>query len=288
MDLYKETMELLNEAAVVLTGPAAGFKVHYWGMNKALPSNPVHKHSFFEICYVMGGQGMYTEEGVHYPLSAGVHICSRPGIIHQIITDNDLDLLYVAFELDEMATSELQLASFRYVAEHGEPWVAGNQRMPTALLWQALLQRQQPDQSLPSAAVAPLAYALLLSFPSLFGKRERVAVKKNNSGDKLLQRAKLYIRDNLSEPLNLHDVASYLNLSERHLSRLFSAGIDESFTDFIRNERIRQATHLLRTSELTIKAIAETTGFSSVHYFTRTFRKIKHTTPAQFRNHSRY
>ncbi|MNR24953.1 Multiple antibiotic resistance protein MarA [compost metagenome] len=98
-----------------------------------------------------------------------------------------------------------------------------------------------------------------------------------------MKRAKLYIRDNLAQALQLKDVANYLNVSERHLSRLFSEGIHESFTNYIRGERIRQAAHLLLSSDLPIKEIAEMTGFSSVHYFTRTFLLEKKIPPGRFR-----
>src|SRR5690606_6535815 len=99
----------------------------------------------------------------------------------------------------------------------------------------------------------------------------------------LLQQAKLYIRDNLSQSLSLRHVANYLNVSERHLSRLFAEGIHESFTDFIRSERIRQAAHLLQTTERAIKDIAEATGFSTVHYFSRVFAEVMKLPPGEFR-----
>jgi len=126
-----------------------------------------------------------------------------------------------------------------------------------AHLWKALLLRDGlrdgSGSNLPLAATPPLAQALLLSFLTLFGGSMHLRNQDRAHANLLVQQAKLYIRDNLSQSLGLKDVAHYLNVSERHLSRLFAAGIHESFSDFIRGERIRQATHLLLHSGLSIK-----------------------------------
>ncbi len=172
--------------------------------------------------------------------------------------------------------------AFSDLAEHAEVCIHEADHHPTAHLWKSLLIREGKG-SLPSAAIPSLAYTLLVSFLSLFGKDITKPYFHRKNTHILLQRAKLYIRDNLSQPLHLGHVAGYLNISERHLSRLFSEGIHETFTDFIRSERIRQAAHLLLKSELSIKEIAEMTGFSSVHYFSRTFMEEKNLPPGKFR-----
>ncbi|KQX45967.1 AraC family transcriptional regulator [Paenibacillus sp. Root444D2] len=282
MYLCKETDSMLNEVLNVIHGPAACFKIQYWGVNPCLFDNQPHKHSFFEVCYIINGEGEYTEKGVVYPLRAGTHFCSRPGINHQIRTKEGLLIVYVAFELDETLSDDTMREAFSDLAEHAEVCIHEADNHPTAHLWKSLLI-QEGKGSLPSAAIPSLAYALLVSFLSLFGKDMTKPYFHRKNTHILLQRAKLYIRDNLSQPLHLGHVAGYLNVSERHLSRLFSEGIHETFTDFIRSERIRQAAHLLLTSELSIKEIAEVTGFSSVHYFSRTFMEEKKLPPGKFR-----
>jgi AraC-like DNA-binding protein len=285
MYLCRESHAMLNELALVSDGSAACFKVHYWGVVAEHFDTPVHKHSFFEVCFVMDGKGEYTDGGIDYPLRSGTHFCSRPGITHQIRSKKGLFLLYVAFELDEKCSQEAMLDRFQFLAANARPCVEDGHDTPTALLWKSLLIQEKESGNLPAAALPPLAYALLLSFLSLFGRDEKTAHRKNSNT--LLEQAKLYIRDNLSQSLSLHEVSGYLHISERHLSRLFSSGIHESFTRFIRQERIRHAAHLLITSERSIKEIAEAAGFSSVHYFTRTFMGEKHLPPGKFRQRAK-
>lgn len=279
---YKETYAMLNEALTVIQGAEAVFKVHYWGANPCLYDNQPHKHSFFEICYIMDGDGLYSEEDMVYPLRAGTLFCSKPGITHQIRTEKGLNILYIAFELDETLCDDAMRETFNGLALHGDAVLYEADDVPTVQLWRSLLIREGHG-SLPYTAIHSVAYALLVSFPAIFGRQSKMPVIRHKSTHILMRRAKLYIRDNLSQALQLKDVASYLSVSERHLSRLFSEGIHESFTNFIRSERIRQAAHLLLSSDLPIKEIAEMTGFSSVHYFTRTFLLEKKVPPGRFR-----
>ncbi|MBW7457262.1 AraC family transcriptional regulator, partial [Paenibacillus sepulcri] len=158
----------------------------------------------------------------------------------------------------------------------------------TAHLWRSLLVPEEWDRPLSVSLLSPLAHALLESFGELIGtKRSLDAPPASSNGAVLVKRAKLYIRDNLGEPLSLPDVADYLNISQRQLSRLFAGSIHESFSSFVRIERIHAIEHLLTHTDMPIKEIAERTGFSSVHYFTRVFTKAKAIPPAAFREAGR-
>ncbi len=284
---YQASDAMLNSRIMEATHPNARFVIYYWGVDERLHSNPVHKHSFFEACYVLDGTGTYTDNGRTYALKSGTLFLTRPGATHQILTEDGLSLVFVAFEPDEARTDPETLAAFRALADSDRVCIEDGSRTPTALLWESLLLRDEERHNLPGSAVAPAASALLLSFPALFGEQSsapKVAIARDNT---ILRRAKLYIRDNLSKPLSLPEMAVMLNVSERHLSRLFSGGIHENFTGYIRRERVREAARLLNESELPIKAIAEMAGFSSVHYFSSTFTSMMHVPPGVFRRQAR-
>ncbi|GAA3330875.1 hypothetical protein GCM10020331_085150 [Ectobacillus funiculus] len=52
-----------------------------------------------------------------------------------------------------------------------------------------------------------------------------------------------------------------------------------------KNERIQRAVTLLKTTDLSIKDIAEETGFRTVHYFTRVFfTSVVGSSPGRFRS----
>ena len=53
--------------------------------------------------------------------------------------------------------------------------------------------------------------------------------------------------------------------------------------DYINNRRIEAAQKLLETTELSISAVAEQTGFASAAHFRRVFHEVMGTGPLQYR-----
>lgn len=283
MYLVKESLAQLNRSALYLRREQAAYRVHYWGIDPMHYSNPVHKHSFFEICYVLQGSGDYQDGDQRYPLRAGTMFCSRPGITHQITSKPGMYLLFVAFELDESLCSEEILGRFHQLLECQHVCRYDMDNSPTVLLWRALLLSEKTGTGLPADAWSVTAHTLLSSLPAVFiGTQDKAAPLQGRHH--VLSRAKLYIRDNLDQPLSLSILSDYLNVSNRHLSRLFAQGIHESFHQHVRKERIRRAVELLKQREVTIKEIASLTGFATVHSFTRAFTTEIGIPPGRFRD----
>ncbi|WP_461671154.1 helix-turn-helix domain-containing protein, partial [Mycobacterium tuberculosis] len=169
--------------------------------------------------------------------------------------------------------------------QQGRPWMDRQADSPIVRLWQSMMVPGDESSALPADTLPLLSHCLLASFPVLFGGgNARGESPLRATAEHTVRRAKQYIRDNLDGNLALPEVARQLNLSERHLSRLFASNILESFTDVVKKERIRAAEALLLRSVLPIKDIAERVGFSSVHYFTRIFSAHKGLPPAAFRD----
>ncbi|MGO4694885.1 helix-turn-helix domain-containing protein [Paenibacillus sp. 2TAB26] len=289
MYVWSKSEERLNRYARLLQGESLTIHVYYWGAVPKLVANAVHKHSFFEVCYVAGGTGIYEEGGTAYPLHEGVLFCSRPNIRHQIRDVDQLDLLYVAYELDEKLSKPDEFEYYNQSLNSGTIWIENQQHSPTAQIWKSLLIPSEEMFAVPIALLNQLAHALILTFPTIVGGRNKnteIILPASNAAI-LISRAKLYIRDNLGANLSLSEVARYINVSERHLSRLFSQSVHESFSMLVRHERVRVAEQLLSQTATPIKTIAERCGFSSVHYFSRTFAEAKGIPPAAFREASR-
>ncbi|TLS49212.1 helix-turn-helix transcriptional regulator [Paenibacillus antri] len=287
MERMRESEQMLNRTALTLPGADVSFRVQFWGNNPTHYDNPVHKHSVFEICYVWDGVGEYGEfEGEErvYPLRQGTLFCSRPGVVHQIRSASGLSLSFVSFDVDENRSSPEEVERFRRLASDAEVCLYDAGGAPTVSLWRALLLPSEPHLRLSGASASGVAHALLRSFADVFSPRRPANdVRRTHSTEHLLRRAKLFVRDNLDAPLTLARVAEYLNVSERHVSRIFAGGIHESFNGYVREERIRQAEYLLTHTDQAIKDIAERTGFGTVHSFTRAFARKTGLPPGRYR-----
>lgn len=274
----------LNELAVTVRGKDVTYYVHYWGGETQLLTNHVHKHSFFEICYVADGEGLYAEGGRRLPLKPGILFLSRPHLQHQIHSEHGLYLLFLGFELIEAESSAAAVDRFHRLAKSDAYWLELAEDHPIPRLWSALISSTLERCLFPEDHVIPMCRALITSFESALNKALPAAQEKSAppNASTFVHRAKLYIRDNLSQPMKLSDVAGYLHISPRHLSRLFTVELGQTFTNYVRKERVRQAAALLTTTDWSIKRIAEATGFDTVHYFANVFKAETGLPPGEF------
>ncbi|MBB6729482.1 AraC family transcriptional regulator [Cohnella zeiphila] len=285
-------MGVLNESVRTCECSGVEYQIFNWGVEWCHFDNPVHRHSFYEICYVLEGKGEYEDEEVIFPLENGTLFASLPGHWHQIRSGTGLKLFFVAFEVVGGASSDAATrseAARRYESElddYSSP-IAQEPEGVTALLWRALYHHILQLEAGADARTSALCGMLLRSFPATFGAQEESAAVRakslSRSRSHLAQLAKRFIRDNLSRPLRLEDVSAYLNISGRHLTRIFKEEAGLSFGDYVTRERMLAAESLLKTTVHSVKEIADLTGYQSVHYFTRVFSERYGTPPAEYR-----
>ena len=100
------------------------------------------------------------------------------------------------------------------------------------------------------------------------------------SSDPTVSAALTYIRENLGHPFGSAEIATHLGISRTRLDRLFSTALGTSVRQEILRLRIVEAEHLLRTTDLPLKAIAARTGFSSPAHFSTAFNQATGVSPS--------
>jgi AraC-like DNA-binding protein len=96
-----------------------------------------------------------------------------------------------------------------------------------------------------------------------------------------------YVEKNYASPLYTSELARRAHLSESVFRRRFQQFRNAAPAQFVAQVRIREAAHLLATTELDMGDIAEQTGFPNPAYLTRVFKRVTGKTPARFRRDSR-
>jgi len=77
---------------------------------------------------------------------------------------------------------------------------------------------------------------------------------------------------NLEQPLSTQELADMVNISKRHLERLFRAHLSTTPTLYYQQVRLRAAVPMLEQTSLSMSEIAIACGFSSSEYFSKRFR----------------
>lgn len=101
-----------------------------------------------------------------------------------------------------------------------------------------------------------------------------------------VRKAMLLIERHLGDPLAADFIAQHVNVSVRHLERLFQSEIGMSPLAFAFELRLNNAFNLLVTTKNSIIDIALECGFLSNSHFSRCFRNVHGKTPSQVREES--
>ena len=111
-------------------------------------------------------------------------------------------------------------------------------------------------------------------------------VVKSKTSSSVILSSINFIRENYHKKLALDDLATNVNISPYHFSRLFKKETGYSPYEYITITRLNQAKTLLKTTDLTIKEIAFSVGFNSESNFVTCFKKHGDVTPSKFRTTS--
>jgi AraC family transcriptional regulator len=100
-----------------------------------------------------------------------------------------------------------------------------------------------------------------------------------------LQQVVDFIQVHLAEDLTIGAIAELLEMSPYYFSRLFKQSMGLSPYQYVIQQRVERAALLLRTTALSIAAIATQVGFPNQNQLTIQFRKLMNTTPSHYRKH---
>ena len=114
-------------------------------------------------------------------------------------------------------------------------------------------------------------------------------VRKNLSGVRshIVKDAAVLINTRLSEELSTAKIAKMLGVSAGYLSSVFRKEIGKTLSAYIREKRMKNAAHLLKTTHLQVQTVALHSGFLDMQYFSKLFKKETGATPKEYREKHR-
>lgn len=92
-----------------------------------------------------------------------------------------------------------------------------------------------------------------------------------------------FVNDSIQDKISYEDAAAITGLGTWSFMRKFKRTFGMSFHNFVLNQRVERALHLLSTSDRPLKTIAVDCGFYDQPHMNRVFKKQKGATPATFR-----
>ncbi len=201
-------------------------------------------------------------------------------------TGEDVDAIlahYVA-SLGDMAVRSMMIASYVYVdiLLAASRIIKENGGAPNEIIPKRLQEKGLTESMRTVDEVLPLTKEILLCAIDF---RDRQNATKYSM---VIRKAQSYLNEQFANPgVSLHDVASYVALSNNHFCTVFSQEMGITFTEYLTGLRIGKAKELLRTTNLRSLDIAYQVGYNDPHYFSYLFKKNTGETPSDFRKGGR-
>lgn len=232
-------------------------------IQKAAGENvPQHTHNALELVYYVEGRGSSTVAGQLHRVGRAFFTITPAGVHHDQVGETALTSICLGLEGSGL---EARIGCHR---DEGGALGRVCERLAVELKGKA-------------AGFEKIAEGLSLQAVGLV-ERIAMAAAVRPVGDRLVDQAIDIIRDRAGA-ISVAELADQLYVSKDYLRHLFQEHAQASPLRHIIQTRIATAQGLLADRALSIQAIAERSGFDSVYYFSRAFKKETGQTPTQFR-----
>ncbi|NUR95456.1 MAG: helix-turn-helix transcriptional regulator [Kribbellaceae bacterium] len=263
-----------------------GFRADFLSWGHYQPEywrNYWHSHSFHEVCLAYSGEGRFNNGSVQYDVVPGSVFLARPGDVH---------------EIESSHSSPLGIAFWGFTFRPGSDergWWSGLTRTDGPVMstrtgaLPALITALAGEAAGPlsgyGTVLTALGSALVMETARAFALDEDLAVEpvRRDRGPLVVEAMQRHLRDNLSRPITVRDVAAAAHLSERHAERLFTQQTGDSIMSTLRRLRLELAGQLLLDHTLSITDVARACGYSDVRPFSTAFKRKYGRTPGEHR-----
>lgn len=267
--------------------------IYYFEFGKDFSHTP-EKHNFWEMVYVDDGEIIAITNGIGCRLRQGQVIFHEPMEIHAHTSDNRVanNMLVVSFTTNSEImkyfksktftldkTSKTLLSLFVEEAKnalgtissdyedkgdlHFTPDVFGSTQLLQCYFTEFLIRLIRSGNELSSNV--------------FFSKTSRNIA--NNSISELICD---YMRSNIYSNITLKDVCSQFLQGKTQLCKIFRESTGQSPMEHYMNLKIKEAKKLIREKNLSVTEISDMLGYSSVHIFSRAFKKAVGKSPTAY------
>lgn len=91
-----------------------------------------------------------------------------------------------------------------------------------------------------------------------------------------------FMTSHMNDNLRLRDICAHFRMTETTLKKLFGTIAGKGIMARLTELRIAEAKNLIRQGRMNFSEIAQQTGFSTIHYFSRRFRDLTGMSPSEY------
>ncbi len=261
--------------------PDEKFYFHH-GMSKRVEETGAswpHYHSLYEIYFMLNGSCTYFIDNKVYNVQAGDIVIIPAGKIHHTKYENINHSRILINCSAAYIPSSVQPGDFsgRYLFRNSA--VAEEARKIFAKIENESKLSDSFSDEIITCHTHSLFFLLM---------RNADSCQIVDDGNKVIEQAVSYIRENFASDITLSYLAKRFSVSPEHFSRLFKKETGLGFSKYLNSLRLQYAEQLLRTSDNSnITQIAECCGFEDSNYFSKKFKEVYGVAPKKVQKMAR-
>ena len=236
----------------------------------------VHHHDFYEVYYLLDGQVEYWVDGRIIRMEPGDLLLINPQELHRPLVGSDSDryeriVLWINKEyLERLTTGKSKLSSCFDQSLPNRICPADAERHILKARMHELVHEYYSRDFGSRLCAQGLFLQLMVQLNRLAFRTEDPEGEAQQLSA-LVQKTMSYIRENISTPLSLEEIAGHLYVSKYHLSHAFSREVGVSLYRYIMLRRLLLARQLLLAGQ-GAGQVSISCGFSDYASFYRAFK----------------
>ncbi|NLY17745.1 MAG: AraC family transcriptional regulator [Clostridiaceae bacterium] len=252
------------------------------------------KHDFWEFLYVDKGEVEVMADNLGYKLKQGEMIFHKPNEFHNVWANGRVapNLIVISFECKSPSISYFNNKIIN-IGDSEKELLANILREArnaySSPLDDPSLKKLEKKSHQPIGCEQLIRIYLEQLLINLIrkGSKLNVASKpsssvKNRSDTDLVKRIINFLKENVHTSLTFDDVCRFSNLSRTNLKVLFKEKTGLGVMEYFKNLKIDESKTMIREGEYNFTEIAHRLGYSSIHYFSRHFKKVTGMTPSEY------
>ena len=247
-----------------------------------------HYHPEFELTYIVKGNGYRIVGNSYEPFADGDLVLIGSNLPHtwSVKADGDVnsDAIVIQFS-SEFISSFLEFNESILIKKMLESSLRGINFEPDEQLVTKIIEITNTngvDRILKLISILDILSKkqIKLIAPNTF---HNVVSKKS---EVRINKVCLFIQNNFQNKIYLKEVADLIYLTESNFCKFFKKATGKTYSDYVNEIRINEASRLLIQSDKTISQISFECGFETLSYFNRVFLNKKGITPSLHRKRS--
>lgn len=248
---------------------------------------PLHSHTWFEFNYLTSGRMVTILNNVSFAVNTGQFFLIPPETEHAHCynpKETPHEGICIRWKLKKDVSGNEQGRSYA-LFNNLKDWRF--HALPDTYAIGALLAQMFDEVSRGFDPISlQLNFIKIITILAEINKTTLYLPKpeKDYAQRSLIKKIEVYLNDNLKNNFGVHDIAASLHLSYGYLARIYKKYTGETIIDRLNRIKMDKALHLLENPEMSIKEIAEMSGFANQYYFSNLFKKKFGISPRKYRS----